>query len=208
MLQHQNEMLEYIAANLPSRLPGDQKITTKQQPQFKAHTGYEPKRQTNKQTNKWIVRYVVKQTETPGRQNCNVFSGHACYTRPVQSETQTFRLQVKQQSVGSSDVAPVKRPSKNALMNVPKIPYLTLDEFSEVPKYNNLNVIFCTVFELPVLHRYMKNRLSYDQVNMTVDDLHRVMVAKYKLLATPRSSLGEPAMKKYKVIDSLKNISI
>lgn len=132
-------MLEYIAANLPSRLPGDQMATTKQQPQFKAHPG------------------------------------------PVQYETQTVTVQVKQQPVAS-----IKRPSKHAFLTVPKIQYLTLDEFSEVPKY-------------------IKNRLSYDQVNMTVDELHKVMVAKYKLLATPRSSLGEPAMKKYKAFKSQEN---
>ena len=51
------------------------------------------------------------------------------------------------------------------------------------------------------LCRYMKNRLSYDQINMAVDELHRIMKAKYKIMTMPRSSLGEPAMKKYKVMD-------
>ena len=48
-------------------------------------------------------------------------------------------------------------------------------------------------------HRYIKGRVSYDQVNNAIDEIHKVITAKYKILRLPRSAMGEPVMKKYKV---------
>ena len=48
-------------------------------------------------------------------------------------------------------------------------------------------------------HRYIKGRISYDQVNNAIDEIHKVVTAKYKILRLPRSAMGEPVMKKYKV---------
>jgi len=61
----------------------------------------------------------------------------------------------------------------------PKLAYLTVEEFEEIPKY-------------------IKGRISYDQVNNAVDEIHKVVAAKYKILRLPRSAMGEPVMKKYK----------
>ena len=47
--------------------------------------------------------------------------------------------------------------------------------------------------------RYIKGRVTYDQVNNAVDEIHKVITAKYKILRLPRSAMGEPVMKKYKV---------
>ncbi|KAM7425972.1 Spindle and kinetochore-associated protein 1 [Porites harrisoni] len=61
----------------------------------------------------------------------------------------------------------------------PKLAYLTVEEFEEIPKY-------------------IKGRISYDQVNNAIDEIHKVIIAKYKILRLPRSAMGEPVMKKYK----------
>lgn len=61
----------------------------------------------------------------------------------------------------------------------PKLAYLTVEEFEEIPKY-------------------IKGRISYDQVNNAVDEIHKVITAKYKIMRLPRSAMGEPVMKKYK----------
>lgn len=61
----------------------------------------------------------------------------------------------------------------------PKLAYLTVEEFDEIPKY-------------------IKGRTSYDQVNNAIDEIHKVITAKYKILRLPRSAMGEPVMKKYK----------
>ena len=45
----------------------------------------------------------------------------------------------------------------------------------------------------------MKGRINYDQVNSSIDEIHKVVSAKYKILGLPRSAMGEPVMKKYKV---------
>ena len=59
------------------------------------------------------------------------------------------------------------------------------------------------VFMVSVLYsyycRYIKGRVTYDQVNNAVDEIHKVITAKYKILRLPRSAMGEPVMKKYKV---------
>lgn len=55
------------------------------------------------------------------------------------------------------------------------------------------------LFEQFFTCRYIKGRISYDQVNNAVDEIHKVITAKYKIMRLPRSAMGEPVMKKYKV---------
>ena len=50
--------------------------------------------------------------------------------------------------------------------------------------------------------RYMKGRIAYDQVNNAIDEIHKVLTTKYKILSLPRSAMGEPVMMKYKVRSS------
>ena len=47
--------------------------------------------------------------------------------------------------------------------------------------------------------RYIKGRVSYDQANNAIDEIHKVITTKYKILRLPRSAMGEPVIKKYKV---------
>lgn len=47
--------------------------------------------------------------------------------------------------------------------------------------------------------RYMKGRITLDKINAAIDELHSLLDAKYKLLATPMSKLGSESLKKYKV---------
>lgn len=61
----------------------------------------------------------------------------------------------------------------------PKLAYLTVEEFEEVPKY-------------------IKGRISYEQVNNAIDEIRKAITAKYKIMRLPRSAMGEPVMKKYK----------
>lgn len=62
---------------------------------------------------------------------------------------------------------------------IPKLAYLTVEEFEEIPKY-------------------IKGRISYEQVNNAIDEIHKAITAKYKIMRLPRSAMGEPVMKKYK----------
>ena len=47
--------------------------------------------------------------------------------------------------------------------------------------------------------RYVKGRISYKQVNDAIDEIHKAIGTKYKILRIPRTAMGEPMMKKYKV---------
>ena len=55
--------------------------------------------------------------------------------------------------------------------------------------------VFCSYY-----YRYIKGRVSYDQANNAIDEIHKVITTKYKILRLPRSAMGEPVMKKYKVL--------
>ena len=46
--------------------------------------------------------------------------------------------------------------------------------------------------------------MNYQQVNDAVDEINKVIKAKYKILNLPRSAMGEPIMKKYKVHSNIK----
>lgn len=60
-----------------------------------------------------------------------------------------------------------------------KMEYLTTEEFEGVPKY-------------------LKGRLTYPQVNSAIDQIHKVLAAKYKILGTPRAGMSEHIMRKYR----------
>ena len=61
--------------------------------------------------------------------------------------------------------------------------------------YMYISLIFSSFF----LCRYIKGRISYEQVNNAIDEIHKAITAKYKIMRLPRSAMGEPVMKKYKV---------
>lgn len=116
------ERLEHIASNLPSHLPGVEKISQ---------------------------RVVLKEEVA---------------TENVKKPRKTRRA---------------KDLSSEDGFEFPKLAYLTVEEFEQIPKY-------------------IKGRTSYDQVNNAIDEIHKVITAKYKILRLPRSAMGEPVMKKYK----------
>lgn len=116
------ERLEHITSNLPSHLPGVEKISQ---------------------------RVVLKEEVA---------------TENVKKPRKTRRA---------------KDLSSEDGFEFPKLAYLTVEEFDQIPKY-------------------IKGRTSYDQVNNAIDEIHKVITAKYKILRLPRSAMGEPVMKKYK----------
>lgn len=116
------ERLEHITSNLPSHLPGVEKISQ---------------------------RVVLKEEVA---------------TENVKKPRKTRRA---------------KDLSSEDGFEFPKLAYLTVEEFEQIPKY-------------------IKGRTSYDQVNNAIDEIHKVITAKYKILRLPRSAMGEPVMKKYK----------
>ncbi|XP_066021559.1 spindle and kinetochore-associated protein 1 [Pocillopora verrucosa] len=116
------ERLEHIASNLPSHLPGVEKISQ---------------------------RVVLKEEVA---------------TENVKKPRKTRRA---------------KDLSSEDGFEFPKLAYLTVEEFDQIPKY-------------------IKGRTSYDQVNNAIDEIHKVITAKYKILRLPRSAMGEPVMKKFK----------
>ncbi|XP_071080281.1 SKA complex subunit 1-like [Haliotis cracherodii] len=71
----------------------------------------------------------------------------------------------------------VERPVKEVVY-CPPIEYLTVDEFDTVPKY-------------------MKGRLTYNQLNGVIDDLNKTFLAKYKILKMKRSKLSDVNRKRY-----------
>ncbi|XP_031564580.1 spindle and kinetochore-associated protein 1-like [Actinia tenebrosa] len=91
-----------------------------------------------------------------------------------QSTKHSIPINQEQHSIKRAKVT-----SRNGDIEVPQIPYLTVDEFGTVPKY-------------------IKGRINYQQVNDAIDEINKVIKAKYKILNLPRSAMGEPIMKKYK----------
>ncbi|XP_076465941.1 SKA complex subunit 1-like isoform X2 [Babylonia areolata] len=71
--------------------------------------------------------------------------------------------------------------SKQPQPPCPLIEYLTVDEFNDVPKY-------------------MKGRLSYQQVNTVIDELNKVFTAKYKLLKQKKSTMSDVNRKRYETL--------
>ncbi|XP_067667220.1 spindle and kinetochore-associated protein 1-like [Haliotis asinina] len=71
----------------------------------------------------------------------------------------------------------VSRPMKEVVY-CPPIEYLTVDEFDTVPKY-------------------MKGRLTYNQLNSVIDDLNKTFQAKYKILKMKRTKLSDVNRKRY-----------
>jgi len=86
---------------------------------------------------------------------------------------------VKETVTKSRKTRRAKEVSCDTGLEFPKLAYLTVEEFDEIPKY-------------------IKGRVSYDQANNAIDEIHKVITAKYKILRLPRSAMGEPVMKKYK----------
>lgn len=78
---------------------------------------------------------------------------------------------------GRSSAAAARAAEKAAQMD--SIAYVRVDEFEAVP-------------------HYIRGRVSRETINEVIDAVHRALAAKYEILATPRSQLGEPAMKRYK----------
>jgi len=66
----------------------------------------------------------------------------------------------------------------------PVIPYVTVDELESTPKY-------------------MKGRLTLDKVNAAIDEVQKIVDAKYKILALPISKMNDKLLKKYKVFKDM-----
>ncbi len=47
--------------------------------------------------------------------------------------------------------------------------------------------------------RYLKGRLTLDKVNAGIEELQKMVQAKYKILSQPAAKLNEKILKKYKV---------
>ncbi|KAK3731421.1 hypothetical protein QZH41_003601 [Actinostola sp. cb2023] len=93
------------------------------------------------------------------------------------------KASLKQQSKPSTQQ---QKPQKRARTNngsgddnIPKLQYITVEDFEAVPKY-------------------LKGRITYKQVNNAVDEINQVIKSKYRILSLPRSAMGEHVMKKYK----------
>jgi len=85
----------------------------------------------------------------------------------------------KKQTTTSSNPVP-KKPSNT----VPKIRFLSLDEFASIPKY-------------------MKGRLGYDNVNTSIQEFNAALEARYAFLAKGFQAMASMALKKrYKEMKS------
>ncbi|XP_077989027.1 SKA complex subunit 1-like [Glandiceps talaboti] len=108
----------------------------------------------------------------PGKQTAS----HTGHQKAILQSSQTLsRLENRPVEEG---VITAKQ-NKRKPIYIAKMDYLTMDEFELVPKY-------------------MKGRMSYDLVNNVVDGINKVVEYKYKIVAQPRSTVGENNMKKRK----------
>ncbi|XP_064609676.1 spindle and kinetochore-associated protein 1-like isoform X2 [Liolophura sinensis] len=73
--------------------------------------------------------------------------------------------------------------TKPASFYVQQLDLLTVDEFQSVPKY-------------------MRGRITYDQMNNAVEELNKALSAKYKLLGQKRTKLNDANRKKWEVYKS------
>lgn len=60
-------------------------------------------------------------------------------------------------------------------------------------------------FSFSLIIRYIKKRMAYEQVNTGVDELHRILEEKYKIMSMPRSKLGTQAMKRFEAFRNAEN---
>jgi len=69
---------------------------------------------------------------------------------------------------------------------LPSIPYITVADFEAVPKY-------------------MKGRLTYEQINSSIDEMNKVFAAKYKLMTIPSKAQMDSVKKKIKAYKGQEN---
>lgn len=72
-----------------------------------------------------------------------------------------------------------KVEKKIAGVNVPTISYVTVNELESTPKY-------------------LKGRLTLDKLNAGVDEMQKLLQAKYKILSMPPAKMIDKTLKKYK----------
>ena len=100
-------------------------------------------------------------------------------TNSNQVKIETGQIGKKKQTTTSSN--PVSKKPSNT---VPKIRFLSLDEFASIPKY-------------------MKGRLGYDNVNTSIQELNAALEARYTFLAKGFQAMASMALKKrYKEMKS------
>ncbi|XP_075442373.1 SKA complex subunit 1 isoform X2 [Ascaphus truei] len=69
---------------------------------------------------------------------------------------------------------PAKKPAKEKIIK--EMELITVQEFGNIPAY-------------------IKNRLTYDQINSTIEEINKAVVGKYKILHQPMKSLSNNAKK-------------
>ena len=100
-------------------------------------------------------------------------------TNSNQVKIETGQIGKKKQTTTSSN--PVSKKPSNT---VPKIRFLSLDEFASIPKY-------------------MKGRLGYDNVNTSIQEFNAALEARYAFLAKGFQAMASMALKKrYKEMKS------
>jgi len=86
-------------------------------------------------------------------------------------------------TISNNNSSPEEKPSTCPDVRVTHVSHLTLEQFDKVPKY-------------------MKGRLSYDNLSLAVEEFNKCVTAKYQFLAKPISNLGLKDKKKRNILRS------
>ena len=86
-------------------------------------------------------------------------------------------------TISKTDKSPEEKPLACPDVRVTHVSHLTLEQFDKVPKY-------------------MKGRLSYDNLSLAVEEFNKCVSAKYQFLAKPISNLGLKDKKKRNILRS------
>ncbi|KAG0728062.1 Spindle and kinetochore-associated protein 1 [Chionoecetes opilio] len=121
----------------------------------------------------------------------------------------------EEESKGQTPAAQPKhttpKPAAPKAKQVPKVEFITTEEFEKVPTLDGSVVIYFiqpyrqvmkkdVEFEWPpaaqeALEKYIRGRLQYVQVNAAVEEINKALEAKYALLSRPRAKLSSSNMK-------------
>eukprot|EP01137_Pigoraptor_chileana_P018995 Opistho-2@6359 len=155
----QRELLDHMEQNLPRHIPGNRTGQSKQ------------------------VNNTAKEgtdSEAAGARQHHPASN----SRGISS---ILGDKAKESSAGQGSGPTAAKSAKDIVASqLPKLDYVTVDEFESVPKY-------------------MRGRMKREAVNQAIDAIHAAIASKYKIIATPRRQLGEAVLKKLKEYRAAEN---
>lgn len=147
--------------------------------------------ETNSQLEKFLTHLTYLVNNTPERLPRHQDSEPPGADKGAGDTTQTNQKTAKSTSANQKPSLKTSPPTatsqaisgKQPNTYYPEIEYLKVDEFQDVPKY-------------------LKGRITYDQMNKFIDGMNAAYLSKYKLLRQKKSSLNDANRKRYEIYKS------